>query len=80
MTDFKPALVDKTDTCTSSKTMLEIDTQRYQARWYPFNKSLITGQSWKSTTPILFDVIQIKILEIPVVILMECNENCHYFA
>ncbi len=65
---------------TLTKTTVQIDTQGYQGRRHPFDKTLITYQPREGSKPLPHDLIEVKPFEIPVMGLVKCNCDRHNFT
>jgi hypothetical protein len=78
--DLDTGGINETKSRALTKTLAQIAAQGNQSGWYPFDKTVVTDQPWKSTTPIATDQLRVKPLEIAVRRLMERNQNRHDLA
>ena len=72
--------IDKTNAAANAEAVFEVDTQRYQGIWHPFDETLVGGQSRKLDTPVATDLLLVKVLEVAVGLTMKAHQNRHDFA
>jgi hypothetical protein len=72
--------INKTNSCISPETSLQIATEEHHAGEHPSHESAVTDQSCKSIRPIVTDLMLIVAFEVAIVALVKRDENRHNFT
>jgi hypothetical protein len=72
--------IDKGDAVAFPPTTMQVTTQRQQYPGHQFDKSVVTDQTGKFIPQVFADIFSVVGLEIPVMGLMEMDNDRYYFT